>query len=256
MCEQRIRALPNSPVGPHGCADEVACMDISAWDTSTWASVISAVVTIGAVLAIAWFEWYRRPRLRLRPSKDQPTQEWIHLAVTSDKPRWWFLPRDMALDCVARVSFLDPTTRQPLTGPDYVRGFSAHWVGRPEPQAYYDIPNVIIRNIGFWDEAEIDVLRRLPNGTAYAADPWLVYAWPPTATPEWEERRLKQREYIARVELFVGNGWRTTQDFRLRLPPGMGQVVWSRSTLSVGSVPPDSHVDVSACDSGPHSSTQ
>jgi len=29
-----------------------------------------------------------------------------------------------------------------------------------------------------------------------------------------------------RVELEPANGWRTEQEFRLRLPVGMGKVVW------------------------------
>jgi hypothetical protein len=80
----------------------------------------------------------------------------------------------------------------------------------------------------------IDVLRRLrPNGTAYAADPWKVYAaWPPSAASlqlqaEFEERRLKQHEYIVRLELEPANGWPEKRYFRLRLPQsGLGKVVW------------------------------
>ncbi len=79
----------------------------------------------------------------------------------------------------------------------------------------------------------IDVLRRLSDGTTYTADPWKVYAaWPPSAASpqlqaEFEERRLKQHEYIVRVELEPANGWPERQYFRLRMPKsGIGKVVW------------------------------
>jgi len=85
----------------------------------------------------------------------------------------------------------------------------------------------------------IDVLRRrLDDGTTYAADPRYVFKPPWKLAPdtpqevrakleaEWEKRRLKQREYRIRVELFPGNGWRTTQDFWLTLPVGLDEVVW------------------------------
>ncbi len=175
-------------------------MDISAWDTSTWASIISAAVTILGISVFVWFEFYRRPRLRVKPTDDQPTEEWIHLTVYGKRPWRWFLPRDVAVDCVARVSFMDPVTKQPTVPP--IPQITAHWVNQPEPRDYTArilvsslIPTATTRNVGFRDEM-IDVLRRLPNGTAYVADPWKVYAaWPPAAAPpglqaDFEERRL------------------------------------------------------------------
>jgi hypothetical protein len=78
----------------------------------------------------------------------------------------------------------------------------------------------------------IDVLRRLPDGTTYVADPWYVYRWPPAAAPpedhaEFERRRLKQREYIVRVDLEPANGRPATAGFRIELPQaGLGKVIW------------------------------
>lgn len=83
-------------------------------DLSTKASIASVIVTIVGVLVFVGFEWYRRPRLRVKPADDGPDEEWIHLEVWAEKPWRWFLPRDLAVDCTARVSFLDPVTKQEL----------------------------------------------------------------------------------------------------------------------------------------------
>jgi hypothetical protein len=201
-------------------------MGTLSWDTSTWVSVFSAGVTIFAVILFLGFEWYRRPRLHVRPSQDQSDSEWIHLTVVARQPWRWFLPRDLAVDCTARVSFLDPVSKNEL-----MPQIQAHWAGASEPQHYWDIQQITKRNIGFWEEPMIDVLRRLNDGTTYAAHPLHVYrSWPSEAIPqdpvELERHKLKQREYCVRVELFAGNGWRTTQEFRLTLPVGLGEVKW------------------------------
>lgn len=213
-------------------------VDISTWDIPTWASFISATVTVLGILIIVGLEWYRRPRLRVKPSDDRPTEEWIHLTVRGQKPGRWFLPRDIAVDCVARASFLNPATF-PASEQELVPQITAHWVNQPEPRDYTTgmlvpslMPTATTRNVGFRDEM-IDVLRRLPDGTADAADPWKVYAaWPPAEAPaqlqaDFEERRLKQHEHIVRVELEPANGWPEKQYFRLRLPErGLGKVLW------------------------------
>jgi hypothetical protein len=207
----------------------------------------STRVTIIGVAMFVWFEWYRRPRLSIWPSKDGPKDVWIHLTVRGQDPLWRGLPRDVAADCVALVSFLDPATF-PASENELMR-IQAHWVGRPEPRYYYDIPLITTRNVGFREEM-IDVLRRHPDdGAAYAADPWIVYRPPwelpvdaPADTPpeikakwseirtkleqDWGKRRLKPGVYIVRVIVEPANGLAMKRYFRLTLPEGMGKVEW------------------------------
>jgi hypothetical protein len=150
--------------------------------------IISLAITIAfglfSVAAIAlfiWAEWVRRPILSVERDEDNPPagaqEHWIHLLISNRKPPW-ILARDLAVDSIARVSFLDQNTGGPLTPP--IPQIEAHWSTQPEPRDAQNnfmqwlIPTAIRKNVGFRPE-KIDVLVKYPNGDCYAADPQVYY---------------------------------------------------------------------------------
>lgn len=85
------------------------------------ASIVSGVISATAIVLFVWAERTRPPVLEVVPDSDAPNAGsdniWLHLTVYNRKPRW-ILGREVAVDCAAYVSFLDPDTRQEVAPRD------------------------------------------------------------------------------------------------------------------------------------------
>lgn len=194
------------------------------------ASVVSGAVSAGAIALFVWAERIRSPVLEVVPHPDEPDPNsdhiWLHLVVHNRRPPW-ILGREVAVDCAAYVSFLDPITEQ-----EVAPQISAHWTSQPEPRAATGgllpslIPSATRMNVGFRQE-KIDAIIKFSDGSCYVADPWLVYRFPPRAS-EWGRLRLRANRCIVRVELESANlGRPVTREFRFHnAGVGLADFAW------------------------------
>lgn len=151
----------------------------------SFASIISALgVSLATTSIFLLFitEWIRRPYLEFVEHKDEPTPEdrkhggymWYHLKVRNKEPK--LFNRDTALQCAARIEFLDKANKSPLVGQ-----ISAHWVSQPEPRDfrgvfdYTKVPMCQRIDVGFREEM-FDVFIKFEGENGfYATDPWIIY---------------------------------------------------------------------------------
>lgn len=205
-------------------------------DISTTSSIISAVVAVVAIALFLWAEILRRPVLDVEPQVDTPGEEddhlYLHLNVTNRMPPWMF-SRDLAVDCTAYVSYLDPDTRRPLVGE-----VTAKWASRPNPIvpvngaikfAEWLIPTTTRMNVGFLPEKFDVFIKWADDGSCYAANPWKVFGYPRNH-PEYARLRLPKNECIVRVELEAANlGRRATHELRFEnTGPRLADYRWGR----------------------------
>lgn len=169
-------------------------------------SIAALIISIISILLFSYVEYERRPVLEFVNHKDKKTREdpgcmWYHLKVRNKKPRKW-LNRDAAMECIARISFLDKDYRKEL-----VSQIEAHWTNQPEPRNFPEgtfdptkIPICQRKNVGFREEM-FDILIKW-NGEKgfYAANPWVVYRYP-KGHPEYEKLRVDMDECIIKVEI-------------------------------------------------------
>lgn len=181
-------------------------------------SLLGSVLGAVSIFLLFLFEWYRRPSVRFICSKDEPTAEnkrtglmWYHITVRNQEPSWVF-PRDAALNCVARVDFLDMET-----GERIAPQVTAHWTSQLEPRTsgtfdYTKVPQCQRIDIGFREEKFDVAIKREGEACFYAADPWVVYDDP----TQWSRTRIEDKVCALRVEIEgINSGRRYTARYRL-----------------------------------------
>ena len=141
----------------------------------------------------------RRPVIQIRhPTEEEPTGNEMthHLKVKNEQPtKWWcqWFNRDSAIDCIARLQFLDQQTNNELC-----HQIEAKWTKWPESRKI---------NIGFIEE-DLDLLIR-----AKGINEFFVY-------DNCQKKRLQLRSTncIIRVEIEAINlGILKREDFILKI---------------------------------------
>lgn len=211
---------------------------------ATILTIVFGLFSVAAILLFIWAELVRRPVFNVEPERDRPDAGahhlWLHLLVSNRRPPW-ILPRELAVDCVAYVSFLDPETRQEL-----IPQITGHWTNQPQPTdtqgnfAHWLIPTATRTNVGYRSE-KVDIFIKFDDGTCYTANPWVVYLHPNLEharhhLPEFARLRLPAQDCIVRVELEAANlGDRVTHEFRFtNTGPGLAGYTWQRLTPPEG----------------------
>ncbi len=197
------------------------------------------MISIFSVFLVLYIENERRPFIEFLTHHDEPTPDnqthghmWYHIKVRNKKPRFRFLNRDAALQCVARIEFVDTTTMRPLS----VGQITAHWTSQPEPRSYsphneFDpgkVPASQRLDVGFREEAFDVVIKFRGQRNCFATDPWVVYDLSlrpdPRSEPhrldpyheKWEKLRITHNECVLRIEIEAINlGKRQEAYYRL-----------------------------------------
>ena len=173
--------------------------------------VIAILLLILASIFIALLiivKYVRRPSLEFLLDKGEPTPEdnrqgsmWYHLKVRNKEPPRFF-NRDAALQCIARIDFVDKNTKTQL-----VPQITAHWVSQPKPRDYstgeFDpskIPACQRTDVGFKEEMFNILIKFEGESICFATNPWVVYRYQKGET-EWEKLKIDVNEFIVKVEL-------------------------------------------------------
>ena len=146
-------------------------------------AIFSTFLAIFSIILVFITEWIKRPFLEFPRHKDEPTSEdkkrgymWYHLKAMNKEPS--FFNRDAALQCVARVDFLEKNTNKPL-----VDQITTHWTSQPKPRdqmGRFDYTKVAMCqriDVGFREEM-FDVLIKFEGEKVfYVTNPWIIYPW-------------------------------------------------------------------------------
>lgn len=213
------------------------------------ATIIFGLFSVAAIALFIWAEVIRRPVFRVERDEDKPQagdpQLWIHLLISNRKPPW-ILARELAVNSIARISFLDHNTGAELV--PAVPQIEAHWSSQPEPRdaqgtfLHWLIPTAIRKNVGLRPE-KIDVLVKLANGDCHAANPRILYKLNDPnpnvrnqALTEFAALRLPAAACKVRVEIEAANlGRRSTHEFLFRNTGlGLADFAWEHLPIEPG----------------------
>ena len=180
--------------------------------------------SIGGLIVALWIERLKRPKLRIAiaPHSDQVSlgiqRRFLYLHVRNIvlcRPFRWFLIRESALSCYARIEFLrlDRTAF-------FARPMDARWSESPQPpqlaQNGVVYPNVIdvlrYRDIHTNRSERLDVAFKCEGATACYGFTNTSYVQPALQDPEW---LLPGDRYLVRVSIFTGS-FEKTETFTLR----------------------------------------
>jgi hypothetical protein len=178
--------------------------------TADTLSIAALVVGVFSIFLVLYVENERRPQIEFLETRDQPTPNdsqsghmWYHISVRNRKPRLSFLNRDSALQCIARVEFLDVNTKQPLQ----VGQIEAHWTSQPEPKNYtdgnFDVGKVTACqriDVGFREEKFDVLVKFVGQSCCFASNPWVVYRYAPNHE-SWNELRIEVEESLLKIEV-------------------------------------------------------
>lgn len=193
-------------------------------------TIVGFFLAIISIFLVFYSELKRRPFLKVIPADDKITDNdrefkrmWYHLKAINEELKTFnrIFNRDSALQCIARIDFLDKNTLMRL-----IDQIEAHWTNLPEPRSgnkfEYTLVTMCKRmDIGFREES-FDVLIKFKGDKYfYAADPWTIYPCLygdiKKDSEKMQKMKINKNECIIRVEFEAINmGKRYSYYFNLK----------------------------------------